>query len=494
MDQKKTVYTAATAAVVACVVAAVVIRKKTKGEKWGKVQNLLTQIEAKCALPIDKLGEVAEAMTVEMHAGLASEGGSKLKMLLSYVDKLPTGDEKGLFYALDLGGTNFRVLRLQLGGKEGRVVKQESEEVSIPPHLMTGGSHELFDFIAAALARFVSSESEDFKLPEGRKRELGFTFSFPVKQLSLSSGTLIKWTKGFCIEEAVGQDVVEELTKAMERQGLDMNVTALVNDTIGTLAGGRYDDNDVVAAVIMGTGSNAAYVASAIEIPRLHQALPESGEMVINMEWGNFKSSCLPLTEFDDAMDFESLNPGEQIFEKMISGMYLGEIVRRVLLKLAQEQPIFGDVVPTKLEIPFILRTPQISLMHHDSSPDLEVVGAKLKYTLGINNTSLNIRKLVVEVIDMVTKRAAKLAAAGIYGIIKKLGRDKIANKKRTVIAVDGGLYEHYAIFSECMENTLRELLGEEVESSVVIKHANDGSGLGAALLAASHSEYPEVQ
>lgn len=49
-------------------------------------------------------------------------------------------DEKGLFYALDLGGTNFRVLRVQLGGKEGRVVKQEFDEVSIPPNLMTGSS------------------------------------------------------------------------------------------------------------------------------------------------------------------------------------------------------------------------------------------------------------------------------------------------------------------------------------------------------------------
>lgn len=49
-------------------------------------------------------------------------------------------DEKGLYYALDLGGTNFRVLRIQLGGKDARVVKQEFEEVSIPPHLMTGTS------------------------------------------------------------------------------------------------------------------------------------------------------------------------------------------------------------------------------------------------------------------------------------------------------------------------------------------------------------------
>ena len=39
----------------------------------------------------------------------------------------------------------------------------------------------------------------------------------------------------------------------------------------------------------------------------------------------------------------------KQIFEKMISGMYLGEIVRLVLLKMAQAR-FFGDIVPPKLE------------------------------------------------------------------------------------------------------------------------------------------------
>ena len=47
-------------------------------------------------------------------------------------------DEKGLFYALDLGGTNFRILRVQLGGQEERVVKQEFVEVAIPTNLMVG--------------------------------------------------------------------------------------------------------------------------------------------------------------------------------------------------------------------------------------------------------------------------------------------------------------------------------------------------------------------
>jgi hexokinase len=35
--------------------------------------------------------------------------------------------------------------------------------------------------------------------------------------------------------------------------------------------------------------------------------------------------------------------------------MYLGEIVRRVLLKMAQEASLFGDDIPPNLKIPFIL-------------------------------------------------------------------------------------------------------------------------------------------
>ncbi|KAJ0977428.1 hypothetical protein J5N97_012902 [Dioscorea zingiberensis] len=486
-------------AAAAVAVAAVVVRRRMRSSgRWARAEGVVRELEERCASPAGKLRQVADAMTVEMHAGLASEGGSKLKMLISYVDNLPTGDEQGLFYALDLGGTNFRVMRVQLGGKERRVVKEESKEVSIPPHLMVGSSDELFDFIAAELAKFVASEGEGFHLSVGRQRELGFTFSFPVRQTSIASGTLIKWTKGFSIEETIGEDVVVELTKAMERQGLDMRVAALVNDTIGTLAGGRYYDNDVVAAVILGTGTNAAYVERAHAIPKWHGLLPKSGEMVINMEWGNFRSSHIPLTEYDQALDVESLNPGEQIFEKIISGMYLGEILRRVLLKLAEEAAFFGDSIPTKLKIPFILRTPDMSAMHHDTSSDLRVVGNKLKEILGISGTSLKARKLVIYICDIIAFRGARLSAAGIVGILKKLGRDTVASsgseKQRTVIAMDGGLFEHYTKFSQCLESTVKELLGEEAAESVVIKLANDGSGIGAALMAAAHSQYTELE
>ncbi|XP_028963323.1 hexokinase-1-like isoform X3 [Malus domestica] len=355
MGRKAVIIVTATAVCAAAAVLVVRHRMRSSG-RWARASAIIKELEEKCGTPTEKLRQVADAMAVEMHAGLASEGGSKLKMIISYVDNLPTGNEKGLFYALDLGGTNFRVLRVHLGGKGRGIVSQEFIEVSIPENLMVGTSDALFDYIAAELAKFVAKEGQDHQPPPGRQRELGFTFSFPVLQSSINSGTLLKWTKGFSIDDAVGQDVVAALSKAIERTGLDMCVSALVNDTIGTLAGGRYINQDVVAAVILGTGTNAAYVERAQAIPKWHGLLPKSGEMVINMEWGNFKSAHLPLTEYDHSLDTESLNPGDQIFEKIISGMYLGEIVRRVLCRIAEEASLFGDTIPPKLKVPFNLR------------------------------------------------------------------------------------------------------------------------------------------
>nr|DAD20190.1 TPA_asm: hypothetical protein HUJ06_021653 [Nelumbo nucifera] len=59
---------------------------------------------------------------------------------------------------------------------------------------------------------------------------------------------------------------------------------------------------------------------------------------------------------------------------------------------------------------------------------------------------------------------------------------------------MDGGLYEHYTEFRNCLEGTIKELLEEEASESVVVEHFNNGSGIGAVLLAASHSQYLEVE
>ncbi|GAB4850317.1 hypothetical protein Ancab_029616 [Ancistrocladus abbreviatus] len=151
----------------------------------------------------------------------------------------------------------------------------------------------------------------------------------------------------------------------------------MVNDTVGTLGEGIYRDKDCVAGVIFGTGTNAAYVECKAMFPKLQDSDPNREYMIINMEWGNFQSDSLPRTEYDQELDEKSTHPKEQIFEKMISGKYLGDIVRRVLLKMAQAQ-FFGQAVPEELTKEFIVGTDVVSAMHEDTSVDLHRVGQTL--------------------------------------------------------------------------------------------------------------------
>ncbi|KAG6511240.1 hypothetical protein ZIOFF_029297 [Zingiber officinale] len=211
----------------------------------------------------------------EMHSALGFEDGSMRKMPINFVNRLPIGDERGFFYTLEVLTSAYYI------DEEGRVLKQTYEL--------------LFDFIASTLANFIASEDKDFHILDGKQRELGFTFLFLVKQTSIASNTLIKWTKGFNVNGIVGEEVVDELTR----------LSSII-----------YYDNDVDAAIILGTGTNAAYLEHANAIKKWQGPLPNSGEMVINMEWGNFRSSYLLTIDYDHAIDAESLNLGERIYEK----------------------------------------------------------------------------------------------------------------------------------------------------------------------------------
>ena len=49
-------------------------------------------------------------------------------------------------------------------------------------------------------------------------------------------------------------------------------------------------------------------------------------------------------TKWDEAVDAGSLNPGKQTFEKMISGMYMGELTRQVLVDMVWEGLMFSNI------------------------------------------------------------------------------------------------------------------------------------------------------
>ena len=90
-------------------------------------------------------------------------------------------------------------------------------------------------------------------------------------------------------------------------------------------------------------------------------------------------------------------------------------------------------------------------------------------------------RKIIAEVCHMVSTRAARLAAAAIVAVVRKTGHDD------ATVAIDGSVFEKYPHFQADMENAIEEMCGSSKRLRLV--HAEDGSGKGAALIAAIASQ-----
>jgi hexokinase len=182
-------------------------------EKFEKLQKVREEIESKFKLNNDILRDIMVKFEREIKKGLskATHKEAEIKCFVTYVRKFPKGTETGKFLALDLGGTNFRVLYINL--LENQEFEQISKSYGIPQFLMVGHGEDLFDYIAKCLAEFAKELNlQDEILP------LGFTFSFPVSQQGLTQGFLVRWTKGFQCEGVVEQNVVELLEKAIEKR------------------------------------------------------------------------------------------------------------------------------------------------------------------------------------------------------------------------------------------------------------------------------------
>jgi hexokinase len=88
-----------TAVFAAAAVVAVMARQRLReARRWARAGAVLRDLQERCAAPVERLRQVADAMVAEMRAGLASndsegDSGSSvlLKMLVTYVDSLPSG-------------------------------------------------------------------------------------------------------------------------------------------------------------------------------------------------------------------------------------------------------------------------------------------------------------------------------------------------------------------------------------------------------------------
>jgi hexokinase len=387
---------------------------------------------------------------------------------------LPDGTEEGEYLALDLGGTNFRTLFVQL--EKGRLVKEEVKFFHVPESLRLGPGVALFDFLAACIHQFM----EEHHLLN-RRFSLGFTFSFPMYQKSLDCGILVSWTKTFNCEGVVGQDAVQMLNDAIQKRGdLNVEVTAILNDTTGTLIQGAYTDKNTAIGLILGTGSNACYIEKAERIHNWEGVRPPAGtEVIIDIEWGAFGDNGVLdfiRTEFDREVDNNSLLVNSFTFEKYFAGKYLGEIVRVVLVRLAQAGVLFDGDASDKLLCPGIFTAKLVSEIEEDSINDsfenTRVILEDFQLNFGTDDMTI-----VKHVCYVITVRAAKLISICLAAILERMARPSTVT-----IAIDGSLFQFHPRLETLMTKYIADFAPER---KFLLTLAEDGSGKGAGLVAA---------
>ncbi|KAH6616249.1 putative glucokinase [Boeremia exigua] len=381
-----------------------------------------TEIAREFDLRTEDVGRITDKLARELRAGLRRNGATQIP---SFVTTVPNGLEKGSYLVVDLGGTNCRICLVHLQGHGKYTMEQRKH--AIPRDIRVNASCKpLFNFIAGLLREFLAGTSFAAAGDQSGLK-LGFTFSFTYISHSLSRGTVVQWDKGWDLPDALGRDPCLLLQEAIDDIDLGVRVTALTNDSVGTLMARAYTSpwpSATLLGAIFGTGTNAAYVERKRNICKLEGIsqtpyADEDGIMVVNTEWGamcDCSDSVLPRCLYDDVLDIASSNPRSQLLEKQISGLYLGELMRLAMMSLLDEK-LFGMSVTDSSPIyhQYAIDTSFLSQVLANST---QLAIGEISTTLQAQNVTDDDLRALQWVAIAITKRSARLAGAAMAAII----------------------------------------------------------------------------
>jgi hexokinase len=481
-----------------------------------KLDDELTRLDKEFWIPGSKLKDIVKRFREELEDGL-SKDKQNIPMNISWVHNLPSGKEKGTILTLDLGGTNLRVCKVTLHGDEGRKEGDgkhslEQEQYKLPQELKTGDAEQLWTFIAERVEDFVKNKELGKEYSKEKPMPLGFTFSYPATQQRIDHAVLQTWTKGFDIKGVEGEDVAQQLRSHLERRNLPVELICVINDTVGAMIASAYNDPNTIIGAIFGTGCNAAYMASLSSIAKLSNkddritdasehngAAAGEEKMAINCEYGAFDNAhrVLPRTKYDEQIDEESPRPGEQSFEKLSAGLYLGEIFRLILVDLLDCGLVFqtsSESQSQKLREPYTIDTGFLSAIEDDESPKFTKTRDLFSKTLRLQPTDVEI-ELSRRLAELIAVRGARLCACGVAAICTKESITK------GHVAADGSVANKHPKFKSRWAKALGEILDwnmagqgkDDGEGPITITSAEDGSGVGCAIIGAMELERREM-
>ena len=392
----------------------------------------------------EQLKGIAHAFREKVEEGL-NKNNAEIQCIPTFILPKAT-DVKGKALVLDLGGTNYRVAIVDFSTEKPIIYPNNGWKKDMSIMKSPGYTREeLFKELADLIVEIKREE----EMP------IGYCFSYPTESIPGGDARLLRWTKGVDIREMVGQFVGKPLLDYLnEKNKIRFTGVKVLNDTIASLFAGLTDKSyDAYIGLIVGTGTNMATFIPSDKITKLDPECHVQGLIPVNLESGNFYPPFL--TAVDDTVDATSDSLGKQRFEKAVSGMYLGDI-----LKAAFPLEEFEEKFDAR-KLTAIMNYPDI---HKD---------------------------IYVQVAHWIYNRSAQLVAASLAGLIALL---KSYNRDihRVCLIAEGSLFwsesrkdKNYNILvREKLQELLRELELEDVE--VHINSMDNANLIGTGIAALS--------
>jgi len=393
-------------------------------------------------LKTTQLKHIALDLEDKIENGLKNDN-TEIRSIPTYIHPLSCSAE-GQAVVLDWGGTNYRAA----------VISFESGVANITPKKPDGKELSAATTKGFTQEDLITKQSEfvnEIELPA--KAPIGYCFSYAAECMPDGDAELLGWTKGIDIKEMIGNPVGKPLLDYLNKTGkAEFTGIKVINDTVASLFAGLTNSKfDAYIGLIVGTGTNMAAFVNANRIPKIDSSLNWQGLTPVNLESGNYNPPLL--TKYDDLVDEKADNKGSQRFEKAVSGMYIGQILREVFPEDGFDE-------------------------HTDGKALTDIINAPDQH-----------KNKHVKVAKQIYKRSAKLVAASLAGLIDLLiTYDKTIKKVR--ITAEGSLFWSEVSgckdYNKVVKTTLKEILAEmghkKVKVNIAeIENANMiGSGIAA--------------
>jgi len=311
--------------------------------------------------------------------------------------------------------------------------------------------------------------------------------------------------KGFaCHRDTLGQDLGEQIEAACSRRGIKVTVDAIVNDGSATLLSQAYLEPATSMGLILGTGTNAAaYLpTSCMGTDKFGMREPDwfaqADRVITNTEISMFGGGILKRTRWDETLNGNHSLPDFQPLEYMITGRYLGEIMRLIIVEAVSSCNLFDGVLPELLREEYSLDTVTLAMLENDQTETLlkatKIIQDRLHLTKAPTHQEVKFLRATAE---SISHRAAAYLAIAVHAlwVLQKeteIESASTASSNKTSIACNGSVILKYPGFKRRCEKYINQLIQEEVSTcgtipaeTVVLQATNEAAVLGAAVAVA---------